>query len=77
MCDSEHMFSCSDSSKPDNDDDDENDAAGEGDINTLARSIQNEGLTNNNIDQILKQMKVNNHTLHKIETRKNKWGLSI
>lgn len=64
MCDSEHMFSCSDSSKPDgNDDDDDEESNGgddEGDINTLARSIQNEGLTNNNIDQILKQMKGEN-----------------
>jgi len=44
MCDSEHMFSCQQTTK-------------DTELNTLARSIQNEGLTHNNIDAILKDMK--------------------
>jgi len=46
MCDSEHMFSCQ--QQPQSKDTE---------LNTLARSIQNEGLTHNNIDEILKDIK--------------------
>lgn len=49
MCDSEHMFSCQ--QQPESKD---------SELNTLARSIQNEGLTHNNIDEILKDMKDDN-----------------
>jgi len=49
MCDSEHMFSCQ--QQPQSKD---------SELDTLARSIQNEGLTHNNIDELLSDMKDNN-----------------
>ena len=58
MCDTEHMFSC-----PGNSDENE--------LETLARSIQNEGLMDNTINKIMENMQTdNNSQQHKVVAKK-------
>ena len=56
MCDSEHMFSCPGNTE-------------ENELETLARSIQNEGLMDSTIDKIMENMQTSPQS-HKVVAKK-------